>query len=346
MNDNTSTLEQIIRQYVYLPSIPNAKGWYPCVHAGGCDRGHKGPRAAFNFSDQTIAFHCFNCGVKTVYDPSAHNNIPQKMKDVLNDFGVPEDEWREVQFHSLQSTQSQNKKVNKPKPRNIEPTRLQIPEPFYYINNASNNDRWAVVAREYLIHERNVDPDSYPFMLCSIKADNRFYYQWKKRLIIPIFKDGEVIFWQGRSLHDTITPKYKSPSVPKEKVLYGFDRLFEQHTKPLFVVEGWFDAFKINGVAILGNELSTEQTIWLNKTNRPKVYIPDRHSSGRDIADKCLQRGWSISTPDIGDCKDLSDAVDRYGLLYIVKSIMENIYDNSDPLTTETALTFYCNDKK
>jgi DNA primase len=133
--------------------------------------------------------------------------------------------------------------------------------------------------------------------------------------------------------------KFESPSDPKDRVIYGFDRLFEKTDVPLYIVEGWFDAHVIDGVALLGNELSSAQIKWLNKSQRKKVYIPDRFGDGQRIAENALSVGWSVSTPDIGNCKDVNEAVHKYGRMFVMKTIADN---TADGLDAATRLGVYC----
>lgn len=332
---NKHSLEDVIRQNVYFPSNPNPKGWYPCVHPV-CDHGRKGPRAAFKFSDDTVAFHCFNCSTTIVYDPSSGGSIPKKMKQILADFNIPEEEWQQVELNNLGNKKSTTRHSDFV---NINPKILEKPKEFYYLADADEDDKWAQVAKLYLEHERGIDPDSYPFML-SIKSKNIRYKKWHKRLIIPIYKDNNLIYWQGRALSSQ-TKKYESPPYPKDCVLFGFDQLFENPEKPLYVVEGWFDAFPINGVALLGNELSEAQIKWLNKSRRQKVYIPDRFGDGIKNAHRALKQGWSISAPmDLRQCKDVNEAVVRYGKQFVLAAIKE--YTSTSTMDGKIKLSQYC----
>lgn len=329
------TLEQVIREYVHFPSSPNPEGWYPIVHPN-CDHGKKGPRAAFNFSDGMVAFHCFNCGVSTKFNPDENHSIPYKLNHVLNDFGIPEDEIKQINFSLLGKNPSKPKQQKQH--RDVEPEQISLPQTFYYLKNASDDDKWAQVAIAYL-QDRGIDPYSYPFML-SQQTNNRILDRWCKRVIIPIYKQEKLIFYQGRDLTGKAPQKYLSPSTRKERVLYGFEHLKQQTHRPLYVTEGWFDAFTISGVALFGSEITPEQRIWLNSSPRQKVIIPDRSGDGGRLGQQALKFGWSISTPEIGSCKDISQAINKYGLLYIIKSISEHTY--KDHFEGMTALSMYC----
>jgi hypothetical protein len=341
MTFDIATLEQIIKQYINLGSTTGT-GWIPVLCKVCGDSGRKGARAGFKFDGSKVAYHCFNCSMATVYDPETHQGMPQKMVQVLNDFGVPEDQWKQVLFAGMQARDKGSKPFAESTASqaiiNIEPMPVPLPSHFYALSEASPNDVWAEIAKDYLEHDRGVDPKSYPFYLAH-KTDVPELDRWFGRIIIPIYKEKQLIFYTGRDLTGKKQKKYLSPSYTREKVIYGFSELFRQTDEPLYIVEGWFDAYAINGVAILGNEISNAQATWLNKSYRKKVYIPDRLGDGWVAAEDALSKGWSVSTPQIGNCKDINEAVIKYGRIYVMKSIAENI---AEGFTAQANLGIYC----
>lgn len=334
----SKSLEQIINTYIALPNNPSAKGWYHVLCKVCNDHGRKGKRGGFKFEGNTVAYNCFNCGHSATYNPDVHETVSQKMQEVLKAFCVPEDEIQQLQFTSLTNWNHKTRKTKKQENLDIEPSEISYPKTFYFLKDALPEDKWAIIATSYLL-ERGIDHLSYPFMLSS-KTDDPKLKKWFGRIIIPIYKNGHVIYFQGRDLVGNKTRKYESPPFPKDKVLYGFDRLFEQTDAPLYIVEGWFDAFSIDGVAIFGNKITHEQAIWLNRSPRKKVYIPDRFGDGQIAAHQALNYGWYISTPDIGsNCKDMNDAVNKYGKLYVMKTLADN---TTTGFFAETNLGLFC----
>jgi hypothetical protein len=265
--------------------------------------------------------------------------MPKKMERVLNDFNVPEDEWAKVVFHNLSNFEQADDFVSHQPKVSIEPKQIDLPDTFYLLKNADKNDKWAEIARWYL-QDRNIDPDNYPFML-SHKTNDPKLKKWIGRVIIPIYKQNKLIFFQGRDLTNNKIKKYESPPVEKDKVLYGFDRIFDYTVNiPIYITEGWFDAYHINGVAIFGNEITQPQIEWLNRANKMKVYIPDKFGDGDLGATQALNEGWSISTPDFGaDIKDVDEAIKKYGKLYVLKTIADN---TASGFEAETNLRMYC----
>ena len=65
------TIEDIVRSYVPFSHGVSSKGWHS-VYCEVCGDGNhsKGPRGGWLFSDEACFYSCFNCGIKTNYDPN------------------------------------------------------------------------------------------------------------------------------------------------------------------------------------------------------------------------------------------------------------------------------------
>lgn len=334
---NTPTLKQLIEQRVTLAHRPNGHGYFATLCKVCNDHGKKGPRAGFMFDDEAVRYNCFNCGHGASYDPNEDDTMPRKMATVLEAFGIPETDWRAVLFHGLELREGGYAAAPTHKFIDIEPKEVAYPKFFYPLADDPADD-FAQYAIEYLA-SRQIDWKTRPFHLVA-KDSHPSNEKWYGRLIIPTFKDDKLIFWQGRDLTGLHTKKYLSPPVQRDNILTGYEHI-KQYTKdPLYIVEGWFDAYHLNGVAVYGNKLTANQTTWINKSNRPKVVIPDRQGDGHLLALQALELGWSISTPDIGSCKDVNDAIVKYGELYTRMSIAQNTW--SDAFTAKAHLSVYC----
>lgn len=69
------------------------------------------------------------------------------------------------------------------------------------------------------------------------------------RVIFPIYFEGNLVSWTGRSIYDTASLRYQDLSVQKslahvKRCLYNYDNLDEGEI--LFVTEGIFDALKLD----------------------------------------------------------------------------------------------------
>lgn len=333
---NDVSLENIIRRHISLPARTNARGWYSVLCKVCNDHGRKGPRAGFRFTGNESAYHCFNCGIAGSYDPAEDENLSSSMKKVLAAYGITESEWQPVLYNAfVQRQQHGYVKTQRTSTTQLEPQEIQLP-PFFepLSENGSDIHEYAI---QYL-QARSVDWKSQPFYVCTT-CTHPDAERWFCRVIIPVYKDGKLIFYQGRDLTDTRPRKYLSPNVPRDNLLYGFDNITKDTSEPLYITEGWFDAYAINGCAVFSNKLTVGQIAWLNRTNRTKVIIPDRYGDGHLLAHQAIQQGWSVSCPDIGDCKDVNEAVSRYGLLYVLKTIREHTCSGFE---AEVNVGIYC----
>lgn len=252
---------------------------------------------------------------------SLGSRLTKKMTEALNAFGIPIEDLRTYNLQYFNNAPS----IKAKKEYIIDPEVIPLPDHFYKLDDVEvRTNHLALIAADYL-ERRNIDYNSYPFYLSEDKL-------WKRRLIIPIYKDGKLIFYQGRALLDVIKRKYLSPNVSKTKILFGYEQIFAESDSPLFIAEGFFDAFHLDGIALLGKKLYKEQIDWISKTRRQKVLIPDRTGGVSLLVKKVIQLGWSISTPDIGGCKDISEAISKYGKVYVLSSVMSFISSGSEAL--------------
>lgn len=335
---NTPTLEQVIRQYVALSPRPNGRGFFSVLCKVCGDHGRKGKRAGFKFDGENVGYHCFNCDHGAAFDPRMHSKMPKDMVTVLEAYNIPRIDWEPVLFTSLvMQTDGSVRKTKHQALLEIEPEELHFPPFFYQLRN-DVNDEWAQAAIEYL-GSRKVNWECQPFYLVQKAKNYPDNEKWYGRLIIPNYKDSRLIFWQGRDLTDLHERKYLSPSAAKERILSNYDFIGEYGDNPLYITEGWFKSYHIGGVAVFGNLLSEAHIRWLNMTNRPKVVIPDRQGDGHILAEAAIKQGWSVAFPDIGSCKDIDEAVLKYGLLYTMTTIRENTATGFD---AEARLGIYC----
>lgn len=330
-----ANLEEIIRQYIPLTARPNSRGWYPVLCKVCNDHGRKGKRGGFNFEGTKVGYNCFNCGAAAVFDPTESKTLSKDMREILDAFSVPKEEYQKVMLSALAFQQT----GEKPQPpiREIEPPEITLPDLFYPLID-DPNDEWAVCANEHLWEHRRITCKDYPFYLCK-KNDSQIYKSWYGRLIIPLYKQDKLVFYQGRDLTETRSTKYLSHHTERDNVLYGYEHILQNTDTPLYIVEGFFDAFVLKGVAVLGSKISPNQLRWINQTRRQKVVIPDRYGDGVRLAEQALELGWNISTPDIGSCKDVSEAVVKYGLLYTLKTIKDS---TSSGFEAATNVNLYC----
>ena len=330
------TLEQVVRQHIPLPLRPNGQGWFSVVCKVCNDHGRKGKRAGFRFDGGTVGYNCFNCGHTALFDPSEHRPLSRDMVTTLEAFDLKKEDWQPAIFSSLADDSFTLKSKKR---ENYEPAETEFPP--YITPLTEDGDEFDQCAIDYLRDERAIDWKLHPFFL-GRKTNHPGSKRWYARLILPIYKDGKLVFFQGRDLTGTRQKKYLSPEIPRENVLYGYDHISKATDEPLYIVEGWFDAWHLEGVAVLGSRMTPHQVHWINQSRRPKVVIPDRFGDGHMLADQALELGWSVSTPDVGDCKDPNEAIVKYGKLYTLMTIRTHTYEGFE---AALRIKFYCEEK-
>lgn len=330
-------LETIIRQHIPLGHTPNARGFFPVLCRVCNDHGRKGKRAGFTFDDRNVGYNCFNCGHGATFDYNHDNTkLNRSMTEVLTAFGMTENDW----LPALRGFDENEQTEHTRKTLSLAPNIVQLPDHFQRLTEHLSNE-YTNQAIDYL-HSRSIDFTAYPFYLADwldkykpTSEENK----WYGRLIIPYFGESGIIAWQGRDLTDTKQRKYLNDDSGRSNIIINWNNMTLTPNQPLYVVEGFFDAYHINGVGVMSNKMSIEQIAILNKCAREKVVIPDKYGSGKQLAKQALKQGWSISTPDIGSCKDINEAIVKYGTLYVLNSIREHTYQGD---MAEIMLEMYC----
>ena len=169
-----------------------------------------------------------------------------------------------------------------------------------------------VVARTYL-QNRKIDPTKFYFaenfdeFVRTFKGVDYSYMGRESRIIIPLFRERNLIGFQGRSLgpnkikYITVMLDDNAPKI------YGLDTI--RGDAPVFVTEGPFDStFVRNSIAMCGADADVNR--W--GISDP-VYVYDNEPRNKEIVtriDKTIQRGDKIVIwPNNIMEKDINDMV-------------------------------------
>lgn len=327
-------LEDLIHKHAPISSIPTSSGWHT-LKCAVCDD-YK-TRAGFKFEHDTVAYHCFNCTFTAGYDPEKYQFLSSNMIDLLDAFHIDPSEYRQVELEALKHHKHPTASKVKQDP-NTELVEVAMPD--YFEPLATSNSKWAPVIKKYVTNVRKVELDKANFHIVKDSASDFMLKQWAGYLIIPFYRNGKLVWYQGRDVTDTRPQKYKNLNVDSQCILSDYDILTKDRQSPIFVIEGIFDAWSVGGVAIFGNKIKAGQATLLNKSSKRKIYIPDTTGNGDVGARQALEYGWDISLPDIGRCKDVDDAVKTYGKLYVTHSILQNAVGGVE---AEIQLSVLCN---
>jgi len=147
--------------------------------------------------------------------------------------------------------------------------------------------------------------------LLNDKGNLTFY---KHKLVIPFYRNGELVFIQGRRI-DNGTPKYINCSLPV--VLFNTDKLFKlRKGATVYICEGVFDAIileqhYLNAVAILGVQGFKPE--WVKRFKGFKtVLCLDNDKAGeeetKELASIFLSNGVSVKIKELPEqFKDVTD---------------------------------------
>jgi len=300
------SLEEIIRRYVVLGKL-SPKGFHQ-VKCAKCNDYKE--RGGFKFEGEVVVYKCFNCSTATKYDPSTTRHaISPKFKEVLVAFGIPEAEIdRSVGFNFFKP--SQEVAITQLDQKKTFPTQ-EVPLPINAVSVTSGSSPWCEVAEAYLT-SRMIKSSDYPFFVSEGKYEGR--------LLIPYYFRDKIVYWQGRSMDDSVAPRYKNPTVEKDNIFFNMDELYRYTDDPLFVVEGPLDAISIGkqAIALLGSTLTEFKREELRKTGKRRqiVFVIDKNKNGKLLALDAINEGWSITCfPD--NVEDANDALQKYGKLWL-----------------------------
>ena len=141
---------------------------------------------------------------------------------------------------------------------------------------------------------------------------------YRDRLIKPFYSKKQIVGYTCRKVKEG-KPKYVSEQQPG----YVFNLDAQYNRVYTVVVEGPFDAIAVEGVALLGNEIKEQQALQINSLNTKVIVVSDRDEAGQNIPTQAIDLGWGVSMPAWDDdIKDVNEAVQRYGKLYTLHTII------------------------
>lgn len=299
-----------------LSIVPGKKkltqsGWHS-FNAPCCDnRGHKPDkrqRGGIKKDGENWSFHCFNCGYKCGFQLG--KSISKNAKQFLRWCGIDEQQINRWNLESLQHKDLLDFVKVKKEKKKIKFKEVELPDAEMV---DINNDKHTVFV-DYLT-KRGLKYDDYPFMVTP-NAEGR----QANRIIIPFTYENKIVGHTSRYLDDR-KPKFinEQPS----GYLFGVD-LQKPEYEVCIVVEGIFDALSLNCVALTHNTMNETQIDILKGLNKKIIVVPDQDKAGLEICDKALELGFNISIPNWVDCKDVNDAVIKYGKLPTLLSILQS----------------------
>lgn len=273
--------------------------------------------------DGHIAYNCYNCGFKTVFDDVS---LSRRFEDLLGWMGVPAEGIGLIKLEVLQN------KIDGKTSSTIRPD-LAFMQEFKDVALPEGARPIEVVAEDDEITEEFAASVAYLHGRGAAIADGWDYHwsastKWNlnNRIIIPFYYRDRIVGWTARycGKPPSGTPRYYNSEL-QAGYLFNCESLDKSNRRYAILTEGPFDAIAIDGVAALGSTLSKQQLSWLRSCGKEIIVLPDRTAGNQGLIDVAVDQGWSVSFPDWeADVKDAADASCRYGKLYTLRSAIES----------------------
>jgi hypothetical protein len=166
------------------------------------------------------------------------------------------------------------------------------------------------------LHKRKIDTSEYPFLITPHEKG-----RMANRVIIPYTYKNKIVGHTSRFLDNKI-PKYINEQ--QQGYVFNID-IQKPEWQFCILTEGIFDALSIDGVAVMHDDISSDQALLLGTLNKQIIVVPDRDATGMKMCDRALELGYQVSLPNWdNDVKDVNDAVVKYGKLPTLLSIIQN----------------------
>lgn len=313
MIEQIQTVQNLIDRYVHFK--PSKTDWL----MGKCPlcNDYK-DRAGFKIDANGGAYNCFNCSTTARYING--QPLSKKMKEVLFAFGASKDEIAEVSNVSFFKPVKKTITLESIIQVNTDTPIISLPNGSMKLGHPEFVD-YQIKLVKYLM-DRKIQIDSYPFYF---NLGEKFI----DRIIIPYYRNNNIIYWQARSIDKNAKRRYENAPSSKDAVIFNMDALNYNTAAPLFVCEGVFDAFICRGVAILGSKLNPAKKQLFVSSRRRLVFIIDKDANGAKLGMEAIANGWEIVfVPD--GAADVNEAAKRFGLIWTVNELMQNITTGDD----------------
>ena len=318
-------VQDLVSSYLPLGSKRSPSGWItlncPMCTQFGQPRPDTRKRGGFMFADESVVYHCFNCGFKVGWKPP--QRFTDRFKKLLKGLGVPREKIQRVTLEILRKAdETDTTAFTKKKEQNITPDwpEIILPPKSKPIFKCEPTQEF-IDAVEYVANRGLLDLTEWYYSPSD-------FGQMKNRIILPYKYKNKIVGYTARWIGEK---QYKYPKYYQQQsrdFVFNLDAQTKER-KYVIVVEGPFDAVAIDGVAIGGNKINYRQATIINQLNKEVIFVPDQDKPGMEMVRQVVDLGWSVSFPPWDEAKDCAEAVSVYGRLFTLTSILEFIEYNT-----------------
>jgi hypothetical protein len=294
----------------YLPGKrkQSSSGWISfngpcCVHNG--ESQDKRQRGGLKSSAEGWSYHCFNCQYTASF--ILGRNLSFKARKLLSWLNVPQEEIERINLESLRHRSIEGLLDDRQRTAAVIQD-IQFEEHDLggvEFVTPEHTEIWNYLRRRHA-------PTDYPFMVSATAGA-------RPGVIIPFTYNNTVVGNTTRFLDDR-KPVWLNDFQPG--YVFGTD-LQQAAWQYVIVTEGIFDALCISGLALMHNTVSDAQARLIRTLDREVIVVPDQDRPGMELVDRAIELGWSVSMPSWDGCKDVNDAVIKYGRLGTLLTIMQ-----------------------
>jgi len=322
-------ISDFIRSILPAKKKTTPSGWTsfnaPCCHHNGESPDTRGRGGLTANPDGSVSYHCFNCNFKASYQPGRH--LTFKFRKLLKWLGADDTDIKRLVIEAIRvrelvapeavKAEAEEEKIEF-KVRDLPEGAISFQQfiSFHILDNFQNVPGLLDSAVDY-IKERKIDHTKYDFYWTDSTE-----HSLHQRVIIPCIWQGRTIGYTSRAFVDGVKPKYYSHYEPN--FVFNMNNQLPD-SKFVIVCEGPFDAMSIDGVAVLNNECNETQADIIESLGREVIVVADKDRAGAKMINNAIEYGWSVSFPVwLETCKDVNEAVCKYGKLFVLKSILDS----------------------
>jgi hypothetical protein len=325
-------------------NLPNQKvnpnGWTsfncPVCTSNGQARPDTKRRGGVRFPDaDSFQYNCFNCHFTTGWSPG--KNLSSRVKQLFKGLGASEADVQRLQIELMRENETRaylEQSIKEATREKFVPNWQYVSLPEGSVPLTSVDNEYTQAAKDYL--ERRGILNYADWYWC----DSDVYHLYN-RIILPLTYKGNIVGFHARWIDKP--PSKETAKVIKEQpkdYVYGIDQQTDLR-KYVLVMEGEYDAVAISGINTGSNRISRNQADLIESLGKQIIAVPDRDRAGRDFAEDAIEYGWSISIPEWNEgIKDVSEAVERYGRLFVLKTIIDS--QESNPIKSRVIARTHC----
>ncbi len=277
----------------------------------------------FSFNLRLGVSNCFRCGYKPTPFEFLRENTELSIEEIKELLKVEK-------ANTVEKSDFSEKELLKQYVEGI-----SFPENSYKIDEM--NDNIKSIVKQWLFTQRVKEEDVEKIGFRALVGDTL-------RIIIPCYDmTGEVVvYWLARAIANKVDTRYLYPAgIKRSAVFWGEERVqVWSDDKLIWICEGWKDAYRMNGLALLGSQITEWQlkmlrviknwykaggfVVLLDEDAKLKGYeVAKRIVSIKDIGKVYFAELNNLKDP--GDGKDMQDVLQHTDIHYFGSNgVVEN----------------------